>query len=385
MRNLAVRIYSDETENTNYMVAEFRWPGYTNLTFGTLINGGFGSASFNIHVDSIIAKAYYRTFMDYHVIIVDHQNDRLYEGAVEDISIIPGGIKIKTQGYFIRGNDRFQGNLYPQGTVASTIIRDCISLIPEWDNVYADVITTTTALPELDFTEEEKVKDVIDQVIGYGYDDGLNDIRALYFAIWDYRKPVLFPEPRLRSVEPDWNVFSRDMEKRTGGSFARSAKNVINRLWVRFDDPAIGSTTTSVYEDKASQNIFGVREDEIKIGEAELGTAEVVAQLALKRYAFPQRSEKATLKGTVRSLSGYKTFPYHIRAGDIIQESEFDAAVINISGGDQAYDHSLGTARAIVTKTTYNDENGSMTLELGTNATALDAYLVRLGLNVVGM
>jgi hypothetical protein len=391
--NFFILVYKDFNEDKSELVDMFKWPMYRNLRFGTALHGGFANSTFDILTDPKRAMGIYRYYMDFHVVIQDGRGRRLYEGSIDDIAMIAGGVRIQTVGYYQRGKDKFHGVIYEDATV-SEIIKETVTLSPYWDVEGHSIVKTTTVLPYLDFSEEEKLTDVIEHITAYGFsEDG--DIRALFFAIWDYRIPYLFPEPDLNSVRPSeydyldktlniWSLFKKDMDLVSGGSFSRSAKDVKNRIWIGYDDPLIGPTRTDVFEDIASQSIYGVREGVLQIGDAEPGVAEVVGELAIKRFAYPFQLEKMRVIGLVYNSGGYPEYPYMIRAGEVIQESDFDAGIAEVASIGNA-EFVMGRLKGLVTRTEYDAERNTLSIDVGTKSSSFEALMTRLGLSPGGM
>ena len=388
MPDFFVNFWSSIDEYSNTHLAGFSSKQMQGLKFGTLINGGYGNGSFSIALSNDKAQYYYTTLLGAHSVIFDYKGIRLYEGFVDDVSLKGDELQVKLVGYYALGKDTYLNFSYTAPTI-SEIVSDCVDLCPTWDDALALITTTTVALPDQDYLEqEEPINTVIERLLPMGYGEG-TDIRPIYFALWRQRMASLFPEPFINVRAPTWFLESRNITS-PGVTYSRSSKDLIIKLRVAYDIPEkdppeegveYGPTYTSYYQDTLSQSIYGVREGVINIGTAEDIDAEIVGELSIKKLAWPEQKQKITIEGFVRNGSGGFDYPYMIKAGDIIQNLDVELLDMGpISGAYSAF----WAYQGFITKTDYDCDRNVITIDIGTKAWSLDQYIQRLGLDYSG-
>ena len=245
---------------------------HSGLQFSTLADGGFGDASFTIQTGGWNAVRWYRSYLGFHVVIFDHFGRRLYEGRIEDAEATTEGVNITCLGYSALANELIHGMIYEyypdQPAVTPTqIIKDTINIAWEKTKLWQDDVSMIQELAHdmrpQDFSVDKKLREAIETACKYGN----NSIhpKPMYFGVWDHRRPYFQEEPDVTD-EPDWRLYMRHFSD--GLSLSRSRSNVWNKIQVVFDDPLIGTAFTDWAEDKDSQQLYGLREGSINIGEA---------------------------------------------------------------------------------------------------------------------
>ena len=204
--------------------------------------------------------------------------------------------------------------------------------------------------------------------------------KPMYFALWDNRRAYFCEEPDL-SGTPSWRIFMKDFANGKGLSLSRTRSNVWNKIQVIFDDPDIGTTFTDWAENKDSQRLFGVREGNLTIGSSVLAIAEVIRDLAINAYAFPDQSSKISISGRVYNAAGARDYPWLVRAGSLIQVMDYDPSVAQLVGGSSGLD----SATMFISRTSYNADSNTVDLELGRRNVVLDLIMARLGYNGSGI
>lgn len=349
----------------------------SQLRFSTSAMGGFGDASFVIGVSGWDAVRYYRSFLGYHVVIFDDYGRRVYEGRIDTTEASPDGISVTCLGYYSLAGELVHGLIYPANeTLTPTmLIKDTIDIAYNssglWRNDYSHIAEVNINIAPQDFSYDAKLTDAIEVATKYG-DGGINP-KPVYFAIWDYRTPYFYVEPD--RLQANWFVFTCDFVEGNGLSLSRSRENIWNKIQVVYNHPLIGKTFTPWYEDKDSQRLFGLREGTISIGDSLPDIAELIAELAVKAYAYPDQSSTVGLSGLVMHSSGRIDFPYMVRAGCVIQVLDYDPSVAQLVTGRVGLDATTG----FVMRTDYDADNNQLTLELGQKRYALDLLMAKLG------
>lgn len=350
---------------------------FSNLTFGTVLPGGYGSCSFNIEVSGWNAIRWYREYLGHHAVIFDHLGRRIYEGRIEVTSADVKGVKVTLSGYYAHAQDETHGIIYPLSvpTSISDIIEDTVDLASQWwSGDHSQIKVTVTDITPQDFTGEQKLRDAIEAVLKFG-DDGVTPI-PLHFAIWEHRRPYLFSEPVVID-DPDWRVSVKDFGGGRGLALSRSVRGLYNKIQVLYDDPDIGPTFTDWEEDLVSQNLFWLREGSLNIGAALPGIAETIGELAINAYSKPKQTSRLGITGKVRTKAGAPDFPYMIRAGDMIQIVDYDPSVAQLVSGQGGEDAAI----AFVNSTRYNYGSNQVDIQLGSKNIAMDLLMARLGMS----
>ncbi len=348
---------------------------FSNLRFGTIINGGYAEAQFVVETSSWKASQWYQNRLGFHIVIFDALGRRVYEGRIESISfVIDKGIQVSCMGYYTHAQDLTHGIIYPIGTptTISDIIEDTIDLSDQWWKNKSQIEQTTIDITPQDFTGEQKLIDAIEECLKYGNDATIP--KPMYFAIWEHRQPYLFSEPEL-SRFPDWQVYLKDLKSSQALSLSRSKENLYNRIQVLYDDPDIGPAFTAWKENFVSQGLFGIREGSLNIGEATPGVAGVIGDLAIQNYAYPEQSSLLRISGIVRDRQSNIELPYMIRAGELLRINDFDPSVAQSTVSESGLDASM----AVVRKTDYNTETNTISVTLGKRNIIMDVLLARIG------
>ncbi len=352
----------------------------TGLSFSTQAMGGFGDCSFTIPVSGWNAVRWYRSYLGFHVAIFDPYGRRVYEGRIEDAEAAPEGVNITCLGYFSNAKELTDGMIYLLGDspTPTQLVKDAVDIAYNtnglWQNDYSMIQKLTQNIGAQDFTGGRKLNDAIEEACKYGNDATVP--KPMYFALWDHRRAYFYEEPDL-SGTPAWRIFMKDFANGKGLSLSRTRSNVWNKIQVIFDDPDIGTTFTDWAENKDSQRLFGVREGSLSIGSSLLAIAEVIRDLAINAYAFPDQSSKISISGRVYNAASARDYPWMLRAGSLIQVMDYDPSVAQLVGGSSGLD----SATMFISRTNYNADSNTIDLELGRRNVVLDLIMARLGYN----
>lgn len=363
----------DETSGQGDPLAQVR--RFSGLRFGTVLNGGFGGAQFRVETTDWNATQWYENYLGFHIVIFDSFGRRVYEGRIESIAyVVDKGIEVSCVGYYAHAQDLTHGVIYPAGVpkTISEIIEETIDLSDQWWDDKSQIETTTVDITPQDFTGEQKLVDAIEECLKYGND--ATPPKPMYFTIWEHRQPFLFSEPALSNF-PDWQVYLKDLEISQSLSLSRSKENLYNKIQVLYDDPDIGPAFTDWAEDTISQDLFGVREGSLNIGGALPDVADVIRDLAIENYAYPEQSSTLKISGRVRSNAHTIELPYLIRAGELLRINDFDPSIAQRTLGTGGLDSNM----AVVHKTLYNVESNTMSVTLGKTNILMDMLLARIG------
>jgi hypothetical protein len=350
-----------------------------NFQFETLINGGFGNASFKVPSFQQKSHKMFSSYVGYHVVAFDCYGRRVYEGRIDTIDLDTDGVSVSCIGYYGHASDLTFGMIY-DGSVAKSataIIKDIIDLADDvWWNDKSQLEESNLDITPQDFTGESKLADAIEEALKYGGDPGNNnDPRPLHFQIWEQRRPFLVHEKQITD-NPDWFIALHDLAGGASISLSRSRSEVYNKIQILYDDEVIGATFTDWFEDTASQLKYGVREGSINIGQSNDTIANIVGALAIKAYAEPEQTTRIVVQGKPLSFGGISDFPYMLRAGDFITISD------NIySVGYTSAQISAMLSSGIVARTAYNLDNNQLDIEFGKRSVAMDILLARIGVS----
>lgn len=350
-----------------------------SLEFGTQLNGGFYTASFDYSGTSHDVYKYYRDFIGAHVVLTDHFGRRLYEGQVVDASTSSNSVKFSCHGYYGLAAKKIMGMAYGAGTTVLAVVKDCVSAVEEWKQTYAFLNTNTDAIVgERDYTEDVKVSEALEDVLSAGYSE--TDAQALYFAIWDHRTPHLFPASISSSRYPEWAV---NVGSLTGKyELNQSLSEVFNRIWGRYDDTAEDETgptpLPSPVEDNLSQGLYGIRDGFIDTGKYGQQTAQQIVQAYLDRYRYPFQVFTAEVSGVVRSgQGGFLDYPYMMRAGQFVVIEGLDPLMnIGMTVSGQMKYGSVGMIMA----TSYSSGSNSNKITFGSSDQNFEYLMARYGL-----
>lgn len=391
MYDFYVLIYSDRDEADGHFVAQFAYPIHRKLKFDTVLNGGFGNCSFDLVVPENLAEHIYNTYIEYHVVVVDAEGTRVYEGGIDTLSKSYAGVKVKAAGYFGYGRHAYLNLLFTTPTV-SDVVNECVDLCAWWDDNTAGIDDTTDQIvAELDYTEDEiKVSDLVAEMTKFGNDAGGGDIRGLYFAVWDNQMAWLTTEPNLKDATPDWFVFSKDLAT-TGTSFAFSSKDVVNKVRTAYElteddavpDQEFGPKETDWFEDEFSQDVYGVREGTVDVGKADEDEAENTAQLAINKLSVPVQTEKVKIDGFIYTGDMCQKPSYLMRAGDVIEAIDMDLVLTEPS--ESTGYHAINIHRGMVMKTTYIVESNAMSIQIGDRVSGFARAVARNAFTAAGV
>lgn len=357
------------------------------LKFSTEATGGFMDADFVVPFSSLSAEQAYRIFLAKDVVIHDFRGDVVYEGEVLSTKTIGEDVSVSCAGYYAKGASTTAGpsNFAPDAT-ARDIVEFMVDLTPDWQDDFSMLgEDDLVEIGPIDFERADKVNSALEEAIKTGYLDTLNENprrRPLYMAIWENRVATLYPEPDIRDVEPDWELSKNMFTGNRGFSLELSTKDIYNKIWITYNDNDLdGYTTLSAYEDTNSQLLYGVREGNVNLGTVTQIIAEVTGDLYVKYNAYP--IQRATLKitGNPKTPYGMVMPLWKIRAGQLIRIPDLDASVAQLSDGAVG----IGSVVGFVAKTSYNNDNYTMTIELGSSVKTLDIMLYRLGVNPGGI
>ena len=376
---LLIAIWKNYTESPS--VFREMTDRFSGLSFGTILHGGFGTANFKVEVGGYNAIRWYRDYVGHHVVIFDHYGRRLYEGRIDATEADSSGVSVNCVGYYAHAQDLTHGLIYPASTPTSIseMIEDTVDLSDQWWKDHTQIVTTVTDITPQDFTGENKLRDAIEQVTKFG-DDGIIPV-PIFFAIWENRRPYLFAQPDIITDEPNWQVFVRDFGGGRGMTLSRDRRSLYNKIQILYDDPDIGAAFTDWEEDVVSQNLFGVREGSLNIGDALPGIATTMGELAIHSYSKPTQSSRLEISGRVYTQAGAPDFPYMVRAGQLVRVNDYDPTVAQVVTGESGED----AAVAFINRTTYNADRNTLQLDLGKQNVALDLLMARLGMGSSGI
>lgn len=255
------------------------------------------------------------------------------------------------------------------------VVKDCIDMIPEWNKSYALVSRSDYWVGTRDYTDK-KVKDAIEDVMKFGYDE--NDLRPIYFALFNDRIPTLFAEPQPTNY-PDWLISSSSIVGGMAG-ITLSMDDVANRVYSVYDSTDAGTSKTLPSEDMLSQSRYGIIEGLVNNGNNPegLALAEDLRDMALAKYKYPRQVYEFEITGFVQHQSGFYEYPYRIRAGQqiLVIDSDYVTATASSMQGQAA--HGLN---GFVMATEYDAAAHSLRLTVGSLDASFEILMSRLGLS----
>lgn len=365
---------------TDGFFEETFFPIYTGplleFEFETIDPGGFGSSRLSIPIKDIFnVSGSSANFLNHYAVVHDKYGRVVYEGRVVDYSNDNKMAELSLSGLYSLGEDITSGLIYPITTAKSIseIISDAADLVTYWSNIREDILTTTTDVTPQDFTGEVKVTESIEAVLKYGTDDA--EPNPLHFGIWGNRKPWL-KAIKTSEDNPDWILDENSIKEGSGYYQSSSMLDIFNKIQIVYNDQYIGQTFTDWYEDAFSQNIYGVREGTMNIGDSSEALAGLIGELAIKYFSYPSGLSKLGVSGFVRNFEhGRYELPYMIRAGDYVRLSGVSQEFLKKEYGlFNPYFTSF-----IVSRTHYDKNTNTLELEFSKRAKAMDILLSRLG------
>lgn len=379
-----VGIWQNYTENNTYFLGAFDVTD--SLVFDTQLHGGYYSASFTIPARGNLATILYRAMLGGHVVIFDQYATRVWEGSITNTATSSTGIDITAAGYYEKTTHIFFDMIYTTSpTTVSTILKDAVDLVDEIADKHAfisssdyNVMSTdpdTAAVIPMDYTDK-KVSEAIESVMKFAYKE--DDIRPIYFAVWNHQTPFLIPEP-LPTSYPDWHVSYHSVNGGRQG-ITLSLDEVFNRVYATYDNQGEGPSKTLPYENTISQNRYGIREGIVQNGGSVegLSVANDLAQLALNAYQYPRQVYSMEINGFVRHGSGFISEPHRIKSGQMILLMDSDVMAANLGS---LYGQAAQGFSGFVLSTSYDASTHTMRVEFGSSDLSFETYMTRLGLS----
>ena len=271
------------------------------------------------------------------------------------------------------------------GSNAMDIIKFLVDLQPRWRDDYSHLLVDDQIpVGPFEWGRETKISAALPEVLKYGYLDPVTGTRRpIHLVIWENRVVRAIIEPDIQYDNPDWLVSIHSLMANKGVTLSIDTASVRNKVYVTYNDRLLeGSSTTAAGEDENSQFLFGVREGNLNIGNASVDIAELARTLAVKNVAFPQQTANIAIVGNIKDYFGSVYPPYKMRAGEMIQISDFDGAIAQLT-----YDISGGSASSVafVQRTSYSADRNALQVKLGSTSDMLNILLLRLGVNPGGV
>lgn len=260
-------------------------------------------------------------------------------------------------------------------STAYAILKDVVDLIPEWrDGAYSHMKATDIMVGAQDFTDR-KGKEAVEAMMGYGYKE--DELRAMYFAIWNHRIPFVIPEPTSTQY-PNWFVSAMNVVE--GDPVGMSTRDVFNKVYAIYSTSEAGSSKTVAAEDAISQGKYGTREGLVQNSSTAEGLAmgEDMRDMALEHYKYPRQTYQLRVKGLIKSGIGGYEYPYIIRAGEMIVLTDLDAFS---SEGGTLYGIAGRSSYGFVLRTKYTASSNMTVIDIGSVDHRFDISMARLGLS----
>lgn len=256
------------------------------------------------------------------------------------------------------------------------IVKDIVDFMSDyWQTAYAMLSRAVFKVGNQDFTGK-KVNDALENVLRFGYTE--SDLRPLYFAIWENRIPILFPEPEPWGW-PDWKVSVNSI---TGGSLQieQSLEGVYNRVYAVYDNIQGGVSLTLPADNTFSQSRFGIIEGKVQNGTTPEGIALAndLRDMAVQKFSYPRQIYSLEVKGLIKNAAENLDYPYRMRAGQRILITDVD--FFTPLATDIQSQESRGLS-ALIMKTNYTSSSRSMQIDLGLGDVSFETLMSRLGLS----
>jgi len=178
-----------------------------NLRFSTKLSGGYNACSFTMQ-KTIMDSWKWMTDRAFYRLIVEDGQKILFEGRVEDRSIVGGSLGVTAYGYYANLTDIPYNTAY--NAVASVVVKAiltavCTQISSDQTNIDTTDIAITSAADSsyLDIYPQQLVEKLL------AFSDSGNTGKW-YFAIWEDRIPYMY-ERSVSSV--DWLVNLRDLAR----------------------------------------------------------------------------------------------------------------------------------------------------------------------------
>jgi hypothetical protein len=353
-----------------------------DLSFSTRLHGGFNTCSFSFSDAGDRLVWLYTVLPAAHLVVYDAYGWRCFEGRVWSVALGDGKISIDAVGYYIMGKYKLVPTALwtSPNTTVYQVVYDCVQLVSDWDHSQANLEVSNFKVGSLESEENEKVSDLIERVLKFGYRE--DDLRPVYFALWEHRLPYLFPEPRFGNGEmPTWLITTASLSGEY--SLTSDVGDLYNRVYVRYDDPAEDSVGPTLYptpaDDEVSQERYDmITEGVLDAGQYGLDLAIDLRDLAAEKYSNPRQVLSFSVGGYVTTGYNEPQGSYRIRAGDTVQVVNTDFNVLALPGSDNI--PGAGSTGFVVA-TEYSAESNTNKLTIGTGDALLDYLLSRLGLS----
>jgi len=361
-----LQLYLYSREKQDEVIADLTGK-FRGLKFSTSLHGGFNALEFRPLLGEPTAFLWAERYHLHRLVLWDSQFGLVWEGRIEDVYPLDVGMKVRAVGFWASLFDQVYNARYWHTTwTARDIIIDVLS------NACPDIATDYSGLqdPGLDihpqtFEDNFRPGQIVQTVVSYG--DTEDPPRAWYFAIWEDRKPYLFP----RKEQVDWCMSLADLA--SGGiRFCRSSSNLWNRVAAIYSSEVGAREMTDWVQDDDSIAQYGRRDYILSLAGVTEDVAEKARDVALEIYKQPSQSATARFRGYAWDRNGVRKPLYLIRAGDVLRIKDLVPSEAML---DSELADSLRTF--FLVETEYNDDTGELRVSPDFASPLLDILVAR--------
>jgi hypothetical protein len=365
MQHIQLQLYDDNLANPKLIEPDIN--DYSDLRFTTKLHGGFGMCSFRLALD--IAKSYEWAFRrtGYRLVVRDLVYDRtLWEGRLHGSSIGLEEITANAYGYYASMLDDVYTTSYnatPDEVIKGMLTAKCPAISSDHSGIQAMDTARNSLASEyyLDRSPQELTEYLI------GLSDSTN--QKWYFAIWEDRKPYLFP--RDDSVVT-WKTRMADLQ-----SFELTAgfENLWNAAYALYRGTNNVLIRTAIKTDASSIARYGIQRTYCipDLGQVAQVEAEAVRDAWIEEHKeIISSNSDIELGPTVYGTNDIECPSSHVRAGDVILIVDILPTVGDI---DNPRRNRINTF--YVLETEYNQASHTNRITVDTENNSLDSIMSR--------
>ena len=340
---------------------------YTDLVFSTKLHGGFAWCSFRLAQGVALNYDWAFKRLGYRLVILDLVYDRiLWEGRLQGSVFSPDAVIINAYGYYASMLDDVYTTAYndtPDAVIKSMLTAKCPAISNDHTGIQAMDAKRDSFASEylLDRSPQELTEYLL----------SLSDSKKQkwYFAVWEGRKPYLFP--RDDSVVT-WKVKLEDLQ---AFELTSGFENLWNAAYAVYRDPQGVLQRTSVITDDISIARYGIQRTYCipDLGQVSQSEAEAVRDAWIEEHRdVISCNSDIQLGPTVYDASGIEHPSSHVRAGDVIQIIDILPAVGDIDNPSRN-----GINTYYILETEYSRDHRTNRLTVDTENNSLDSIMSR--------
>lgn len=340
-------------------------PRMSKLKFSTKLHGGFDICKLEVAMGWNEGWKWFNRDTGYwfYRLVVSDSKKTLFEGRLEDITLIERGVKCVFLGYFSACGDQPYSTAF--NAIANTVIKAILTAVcPDISSDQSNIAATNVTIASVSADEDLYLCDLITRLANYSDSNKY----TWYFAVWEDRIPYFFA----RSISTiDWKTrreYINNLRLRC------STKELWNKIYAEYI-AAGARTRTAASTDSDSVSQYGITREKAVVSLDAVAEAAAIAQrdwfLEEHKDIWPQTTG-FVIGDFVQNANGVVFPSCHIRAGEVIRIIDLVPATVDL---DAVTRNALNTF--YIKETTYDYDAGEMTIVPDTADLGLEAQMAR--------